>query len=355
MVTHATRLAERNQARHPIRFGLSLPNRAVLFGIPVGMLLETAEQAEASGLFDSVWVGDNFLSKPRLEAIVMLSALAARTQRLKLGTICLASFPLRHPLPLAIQWASLDVLSGGRTILTVCNGGAASLGPAFATELAAMGIASKDRMARVEEGIELLRLFFGPDPVTYSGRFYSFDNVEVYPKPVQTHVPICLAVNPAKDVDPTVEERILRRVARLADGWQTDAIEPEVFRERWARIQAYSAEYGRAGQVADAQLHLMVNINDDAAEAHRESVAFLDRYYGQGTVDDAFLANWLAYGPASAVIEKINTFVEAGYTTIVLRFTSPYQQAQLERCVTEVLPAFHRMIAGGAESDSPDQ
>jgi alkanesulfonate monooxygenase SsuD/methylene tetrahydromethanopterin reductase-like flavin-dependent oxidoreductase (luciferase family) len=351
----ATQSAQFTQRHRPIRFGLSLPNRAVLFGIPVGMLLETAEQAEASGLFDSVWVGDNFLSKPRLEAIVMLSALAARTQRLRLGTICLASFPMRHPLPLAIQWASLDVLSGGRTILTVCNGGAASLGPLFATELAAMGIASRDRMARVEEGIELLRLFFGPDPVTYSGRFYSFDNVEVYPKPVQAHVPICLAVNPEKNVDPAVEERILRRVARLADGWQTDAIEPDVFQERWARIQAYSAEYGRAGQVADAQLHLMVNINDDAAQAYRESVAFLDRYYGQGTVGNAFLANWLAYGPASAVIEKINTFVEAGYTTIVLRFTSPLQQAQLERCVTEVLPAFQGMIAARAERANPEE
>ena len=80
------------QPRHRVRFGLSLPNRAVLFGMPTELLLVTAEQAEASGLFDSVWVGDNFLSKPRLEAIVMLSALAARTQRLKLGTICLATF-----------------------------------------------------------------------------------------------------------------------------------------------------------------------------------------------------------------------------------------------------------------------
>src|SRR5690348_5926485 len=149
--------------------------------MPTDLLLETAEDADASGAFDSVWVGDNFLSKPRLEAVVTLSALAARTRRLKLGTICLASFPLRHPLPFALQWASLDVLSGGRTILTVCNGGAASLGPAFATELAAMGVASGERMARVEEGIEVLRLLFGPGPVSYHGRFYQFDNVDALP------------------------------------------------------------------------------------------------------------------------------------------------------------------------------
>src|SRR5215468_10333424 len=86
-----------------VEFGISLPNRAVLFGVPPDLLLETAEHAEASGHFDSVWVGDNLTSKPRLEAVVTLSALAARTRRVKLGTICLASFPLRHPLLLALQ------------------------------------------------------------------------------------------------------------------------------------------------------------------------------------------------------------------------------------------------------------
>jgi alkanesulfonate monooxygenase SsuD/methylene tetrahydromethanopterin reductase-like flavin-dependent oxidoreductase (luciferase family) len=252
---------------------------------------------------------------------------------------------MRHPLSLAIQWASLDVLSGGRTILTVCNGGAASAGPLFATELAAMGIASRDRVARVEEGIELLRLFFGPDPVTYTGRFYSFQQVEVYPKPVQPRIPICIAVNPAKDVDPAVEERLLRRVARLADGWQTDAIEPAVFRARWARIQEYAAEYGRTGQVSDAQLHLMVNINGDAMRAHGEAVEFLERYYGAGTIAEEVLGNWLAFGPPEAVIQKIGDFIEAGYTTIVLRFAALDQRGQLERCVTDVLPAFDHLNA----------
>ena len=113
----------------PVRFGISLPNRAVLFGVSPTLLLETAEIAERSGFFDSAWVGDNLLSKPRLESIVTLSALAARTSRLKLGEVCLASFPLRHPLLLAIQWASLDVLAGGRTILVVCIGGSARTGP----------------------------------------------------------------------------------------------------------------------------------------------------------------------------------------------------------------------------------
>ena len=71
-----------------VEFGISLPNRAVLFGLPAADLLDTAVEAEASGAFDSVWVGDNFLSKPRLEAIALLAAIAARTERVRLGTIC---------------------------------------------------------------------------------------------------------------------------------------------------------------------------------------------------------------------------------------------------------------------------
>jgi alkanesulfonate monooxygenase SsuD/methylene tetrahydromethanopterin reductase-like flavin-dependent oxidoreductase (luciferase family) len=326
----------------PLRFGISLPNRAVLFGLPPQVLLETAEQADAAELISSLWVGDNFLSKPRLEAIVTLSALAARTRRLTLGTVCLASFPLRHPLLLAIQWASLDVISGGRTMLVVCNGGSAKSGGAYATELAASGVRSAERVARLEEGIELLRLLFGPEPVTFHGRFYNFENVNALPKPIQLRVPIGIAVNPAPDVDPQLEERILRRVARLADCWQTDNVEPAMFQRRWARVQEYAAEYGRT--VSDAQLHLMVNINDDAARARREGQEFLERYYGQGTVSDNTLQGWLAHGPPERVIEKIDTFVKAGYTTLILRFASLDQGGQLARCVEEVLPAFRDHI-----------
>src|SRR5437762_2848785 len=221
----------------PVRFGISLPNRAVLFGVAPQVLLETAEHAEASGFFDSVWVGDNLLSKPRLESIVTLAAIAARTRRLKLGEVCLASFTLRHPLIVAIEWASLDVLSGGRTILAVCIGGSATMGPQFAMELSAMGVQSSERVPRMEEGIQLLRAFWGPGPVSHRGRFYTFEEVQALPKPAQRRVPIIIAANPVVTGDPVIEERVLRRIARLADGWQTDGTPAGVFRDRWTRLR----------------------------------------------------------------------------------------------------------------------
>ena len=323
-------------------FGLSLPNRAVLFGGPITWetLLEASERAEASGAFDSVWVGDNLLSKPRLEAIVALSALATRTRRVKLGTICLASFPLRDPVLLATQWASLDLVSGGRTILAVCLGAAASKGPQFAAELEAMGIPSGQRVPRLEEGIALLRRFWGAEPVTFEGAVYHYTNVDVQPKPLQPRPPILLAVNPPRQGDPAIEERALRRVARLADGWQTDGVPPALFRERWDRIRHYAAQSGRTEAITDASLHLMVNINDDADQARRESVAFLDQYYGTGAITSERLESWLAFGSPAAVIDTIGQFLDAGCTTPVLRFTSPDQLGQLERCIADVLPAF---------------
>ncbi len=103
-----------------IKYGISLSNRSVVTGDKtVEELVRMAEVAEKSGCFDGVWVGDNLLSKPRFDYLVLLSAIAARTNRVKLGTICMATFPLRNPVQLAIQWASLDVLSDGRTVLAV--------------------------------------------------------------------------------------------------------------------------------------------------------------------------------------------------------------------------------------------
>jgi alkanesulfonate monooxygenase SsuD/methylene tetrahydromethanopterin reductase-like flavin-dependent oxidoreductase (luciferase family) len=208
-----------------------------------------------------------------------------------------------------------------------------------------MGVASRERVPRLEEGIALLRQFWGPEPVTFSGEMYRYENVDLLPKPVQERVPILLAVNPPPDADPAVVERALRRVARLADGWQTDGTPPAVFRDRWDRIRHYAAEEGRADEVTEATLHLMVNINDDAAAAYRESVEFLDTYYGVGTVSSEFLADWLAFGPAEEVAAKIAAFVEAGCTTPILRFTSPQQLEQLERCIAEVMPLLGRQPA----------
>jgi len=322
-----------------------LPNRAVLFGLNSETLLRIAKVADDSSSFDSVWVGDNFLSKPRLEAIVLLSSLAMVTRRLKLGTVCLATFPMRHPVQLAIQWASLDLLSGGRTILAVCLGQSARDGAKFAAEYEALGIRNEERVGRLEEGIDLLRRLWSSDPVTFSGRYYSFSDVDAQPKPAQASIPIVIAANPWEARDDATRERIMRRIARLSDGWQTDGIPAPMFAEVWSRIRSYAVEFGRIEKLRHASLHLMVNLNRDERSARREAIQFLDHYYGMGTVGEDKIAAWLAAGPVEAVAERIQTYVDAGCTTVIIRFAGPDQERQLSDCIERVLPLFAGRIA----------
>src|SRR5213080_4317921 len=138
----------------PSSFGLILASRAVVLGaVKVPDLVDLTVQAERSGFFDAVWAGDSLLAKPRLESVTLLSALAAVTRRVRLGVGCLATFVHRHPVLFAQQWASLDVLSEGRAWLAVCLGGPDSANAAQAAEHAVMGIASADRVGRLEDGI----------------------------------------------------------------------------------------------------------------------------------------------------------------------------------------------------------
>jgi alkanesulfonate monooxygenase SsuD/methylene tetrahydromethanopterin reductase-like flavin-dependent oxidoreductase (luciferase family) len=93
-------------------FGLTLANRGVIIGIvKAGDLIELAQEAEAAGAFDAVWVGDSLLAKPRLESVTLLGALAGATRRLRLGVGCLATFVHRHPVLFAQQWVSLRLTS----------------------------------------------------------------------------------------------------------------------------------------------------------------------------------------------------------------------------------------------------
>src|ERR671935_2827596 len=106
-----------------MQFGLTLPNRGVLFGVTSPeQMLQMAEIADRSDVFRSVWVGDSLLGKPRMESVSLLAGVAARTRRVRVGPACMASFVLRDPVLLAYQWASLDLLSGGRSVLVGCTG-----------------------------------------------------------------------------------------------------------------------------------------------------------------------------------------------------------------------------------------
>lgn len=327
-----------------VSFGLTLPNRGVLFNATTPReLVELAEIAERSEAFDSVWVGDSIMAKPRLEAVTLLTAVAARTRRVKLGPACFASFPLRHPVLLAYQWASLDLIAEGRTLMVACmGGGSRDAGGDFAREFQAMGVPLGERAARMEEGITILRRLWSEDHVTLRGRFYTLDDVTIQPKPAQRPIPIWIANNPQVfNVGDQTLSRAAQRVARLADGWMTTMLTPDGFREAWGRVQKALQVEGKDSAAFPNCLYFNVNIVDDRTRAYEESKKFIDMYYmtdfPRSTVD-----MWVAYGDVTACADYINQFIAAGVQLFTLRLTSWDQRGQLRRVIDELMPRLKR-------------
>lgn len=327
--------------------GLSLPNRAVLFGaITMEQMLTMVDLAEDSGYFDSLWVGDSLIAKARLESITLLAALAGRTQRMWLGPACMASFPLRHPLIVAQQWATLDYVSGGRTVMVPCIGGAAQgAGGHFASEYDAFGIERSSRMSRMEEGIEILKRLWTEDDVSFEGEHFRFEGLTLEPKPLQDpRPPIWIASDPGLGTPPHLKERAFRRVARISDGWMTSIGKPDEFRERWGEIAGFAREYGRDPEAMHTSIHHMVCLGADRAQAYDEAKRFLDTYYETDTPHERMEA-WVSYGSPEDVADNISSYLEAGVKTMILRFASWDPIAQIEWAIRDVLPRVRERTA----------
>ena len=320
-------------------YGLTLSNRGVVTGAArFDDMMALARAADAEPLWGSLWVGDSIIAKPRLDAIALLGALAAQTERLRLGPACFASTPLRPALQLAYQWACLDLMSNGRTIFCACQGQREAGGGAFAQEFAALGIEPASRMRRMEEAVEIMRLTSSVENASYHGEYNHFDNVTIEPRPVQQPLPIWITSNPRPDAR-KLRERGLRRVARLGDGWMTTFQAPDVVREYLGDIRRYAAEDGRAlPDDFEVAIYYNINVNDDVDAAYDEAHRYLRAYYGVDYPRPALEA-WVAGGPPKRCIDQIRRYVDAGATTITLRLVTYDQQKQYDRVVSEVLPA----------------
>jgi len=318
----------------PTKFGISLPNRGALFGLTdVNELIETAVMAEQSGVFESVWFGDSLIHKPRLEAITMLAAVATHTKKVRLGTICMASFPVRHPVLLAIQWATLDQISKGRSLLGVCIGGA------HEGELRAFGVKKEERIGRMREGIELMRQIWSDQEFTHHGKYYNFENYNILPKPVQKPPPIWIAVSPEREqVGDKVADQAIRRVGLLADGYITLGVTAEELGKRLRVIEQTASEIGKDLSNFEIAIHGMVNINDDKHTAYRQSKEYFNHYYSPTYPPESLIEVWLAHGPAKKCAKLIQEWIDMGISTPVLRFTASDQRGQVKRFVEEVLP-----------------
>lgn len=318
-----------------MKLGLTLPNRGVLFDVTTpDEMLKMAEIADSSGAFQSVWVGDSLLGKPRMESMTLLAGIAARTERVRLGPACMASFPLRDPVLLAYQWASLDLLSGGRTVLVACTGIVPQEGGRVEGEL--YGLQRKDRVKRLIEWIKLLKLLWTEDNVSFEGEHYRCENITIEPKPAARPRPPIWIANNAQG-ERALIERTHRRVVRHADGWETSISDPDDVRWRLEDIRRKAEEMGRDPASIETHLYHNINVNTDRAAALDESKRFLDIYYTQDTPQER-VESWTAAGTADECVEHLRVYQEMGIDEVTVRVTGWDQMGQLQRVIDEVVP-----------------
>jgi probable F420-dependent oxidoreductase len=194
-----------------------------------------AQLAEQVG-FDAILVGehhqhrDGFLPSP----LIVCTAVAARTQKIRIGTGILL-LPLYHPVHVAEDAATLDIISKGRLILGVGMGYQAG-------DFGAFGISPSQRVSRMEEGIDVIRACWTQDSVSYEGKRFRLENVAVYPKPVQRpHPPIWVGA---------MADDSIRRAAQYGDAWLTGITQPMPnIRRQTQTYKAHADELHRPARI----------------------------------------------------------------------------------------------------------
>jgi probable F420-dependent oxidoreductase len=295
-----------------LHIGYLLPTReTIMEGRPEAEpLLGLAERAEKLG-YDSVWVGDSLLARPRHEPITLLAGVAGRTRRVKLGTAVLLP-ALRNPVVLAHQVATIDQISEGRVILGV---GFASDVPNIRAEFAAAGVPFDKRVGRMMEGLRLCRALWTGQPVDWEGRWTVSQGV-IAPTPHRPGgPPLWIGGNkPAS----------LERAGKHFDGWFPLSPAPAAFAEGYGEVRRVAQAAGRDPDAVAGAMYVTVALDDDAGAALARLDDFLGRYYSRpGREMRERQAHYA--GPAGGLGEWLSAYAAAGVSHFCVRFAGEHE------------------------------
>ena len=306
-----------------MKIGVALPTVGLDHGPE--LLLPVAEAAERLG-FDSVWATDHALMCYQreseypygrsgteiamtpgigwLEPLAALSFVAARTERVGLGTSVLV-LPYRNPVLVASQAATLHLLSRDRLILGVGTGW-------MREEFEALGLDPAERGARTDEHIEVLRTLWRDDPASFEGRFTSFDDVVLGLPPRGSTPPVWVGGN---------TRPALRRALRHGDGWHGF----EVYAEDMGAIRAQLEELG--DELGRDPAALELSVVRGMVPPAREDESFIEGRRNLG-----------ASGPE--MVEELGRYAEArvGLVLVQVSLLAPLMPEGLEWFAAEVMP-----------------
>ena len=273
-----------------------------------GEILTLAQTAAALG-FDSLWVGDSLLARPRHDPITMLAGVATAVPDVKIGTAVLVPM-MRNPVLLAQQLATIDQLSDGRLIVGV---GIGADNPGFRAEFEAVGVPFEKRVGTLLEQVELMRALWQGKPVEWDGRWTVNANAALAPEPRQVGgPPIWLAAG----VKPGIA-----RAAKHFDGWFPIGPDAETFGKRHGFYNQCLAEEGT--NQSTTAIYLTICLDEDSAAADSAIDAYMADYYG---APPEILRKVMACfgGSIEEVMAFIKGYVDAGADHVVLRLVSDH-------------------------------
>lgn len=323
-----------------MKVGLRLPSYAL--GPETASLAEMGaylRRAEDLG-FESAMLIDHLLIAPPayrvawLEPVSLLSALAGVTRTIRLGTLVLV-LPFRDPVAFAKEWATLDQLSGGRSILGVGVGWNRE-------EFAALRIPIEERGRRMNEMLEAITALWAGDDVSYEGKYYRFEHLTIEPKPAQKpHPPIWIGggTQPSEKIygqGVDTIQPVLRRIARYASTWVPhSSATAEMVAGDLANIRAYMVENGRDPDDMRRVYSNFVHILKPGEKPESAAAKF-------GVYSGMDLPYWLEFyllGEAEAVAERIRAKIEAlgGVDHLILN-PLDWDPASIEVLAERVLP-----------------
>ena len=289
-------------------------------------IVRTAKLCEELG-YDHFWLNDHFMpimgdkDGANFESWTLLSALAAETQRIRLG-ILVTGNTYRHPAVLAKMATTVDHVSRGRL-----NFGIGAGWEEF--EHKAYGIpfdTAKERSERLGEALEVITRLWRDEHPSFTGRYYSLSEAPFSPKPVQKPHPPIIVGGQGK-------QWIMPLVARYADEWNAAVgLSPADVRERIATMRAECERLGRSPCVKSVSAFLpLANITNIplAGAATRLGARIL--------VDERAATSVLA-GSAEDIQARVREFVDAGVTSIIITTRPSLNHDLMRRFMAEVVP-----------------
>jgi F420-dependent oxidoreductase-like protein len=277
-------------------------------------LIEISQTAESSA-FDSLWVGDHFYAQetsnethPRLEAYAVLCGFAARTQRVKLGTMVTGA-TYRNPAHLAKIVTALDVMSKGRAILGIGAGWNEAEHRGFGYPFPPVGV----RMDILSETVQICRAMFDSERATFSGSHHSIVDALNYPRPLQEHIPILVGGGG--------EKRTLRIVAEYADACNISGSLATIQR-KLAVLEQHAASVGRDLDLITKTALKMIIVNEKPHEVARIAAAARVEW----KLDEAAFADFAFFGNQQQVVEQIGRYLSSGIDGLICIIPGQFDQ-----------------------------